>query len=328
MGSPQISEIVARILAADPDSVVCLRLQKDVLHIPVSKLISVKKRLDSNPWVKQLAKEQHPDGGWGRFHTRDSQSTQKIITTEFGVDRGLALGLDASHPIFGRVVDYLAQLLRGTIDFPDRPERNDRWLTGVQLFVAATLAQLKPNHPFVDQTWDLWAEIAARTFNAGEYNPEAEIQAHRELTGATIKGSYLVLNNKYTLTLLSARSDDLPKNLADQLLRWAWQHRDGLRYLGVPAADLPENAHPSIIDRWFSTQALLARFSSWPAQADEVVAWLWDQQGADDLWDFGPRSPGSYTFPYSLDWRKAQNRKFDWSTRTLNLLAKYEVNRN
>jgi len=328
MESQQISEIGTRILAVDPDPVVCLRLQRDVLHVSPSKLTAEKRGLDSNPWVNQLATEQGPDGSWGRFHTRDSQSEQKITTTEFGVARGLALGLDTSHPIFCHLVDYLTKLLNGDIEFPDPPERNDRWPAGVQLFVAATLAQLKPNHPLVDQAWDLWTEIAVRTFSAGEYSAEAEIQAHRELTGATIAGSYLVLNNKYALLLLSARSDNLPKNLAERLLRWSWQHPDGLRYLGIAAADLPENAPPGIIDRWFSTQVLLARFPGWSSLAADMVAWLWDQQGADGLWDFGPGTQGSYTFPLSENWRKAQNRRFDWSTIVLSLLANYEVERN
>lgn len=324
MGSTQIPEIAARLLAADPDPVVRLRLQRDVLQIPASQLLMAKKEIDANPWVKQLADEQHSDGSWGRFHSRDSQSKQKTITTEFGVARGLALGLDASHPLFCRTVHYLTQLMRGAVEFPDRAERNARWPLGVQLFVAATLAQLKPHHPFVDQAWNLWAEIASRAFASGRYDSAAEIQAHRALTGATIQDSYLVLNNKYTLTLFSARPADLPPGLAAALLDWLWQHPDGLRYLGVIPADLPISASPGVMDRWFSTQELLARFPGWKQRASKLVTWLWAQQGADGLWNFGPRSPGSHYFPLSANWRKPQHRKFDWTTRVLTLLAQYQ----
>ncbi len=322
MASNSISEIVSRILESDPDSVVRYRIQREVLHIPASQLIADKIKLDANPWVQQLIQEQHPDGSWGRFHSRDSQSKQKIITTEFGVARGLALGLDNSHPIFCRVVDYLAQLLRVDIEFPDWAERNDRWPTGVQLFAAATLAQLKPNHLFVDEAWELWAEIAARTFAGGSYDPDAEIQAHRALTGATIKGSYLVLNNKYALTLLSARVGELPENLETQLSRWVWEHPHGVRYISVPAATLPLDAYPSLVDRWFSTHELLSGFPVWRDFAGEVANWLWSQLGDDGLWDFGPRSAGSHYFPLSPNWRKLLHRKFDWSTRVLALLSK------
>jgi hypothetical protein len=318
-----ISEIATRILESEPDPVVRLRLQRDVFHTPTSELFPVINELNANPWVDQLVAEQHPDGGWGCFHFRDSQSQQKITTTEFGVARGLALGLDASHPIFCRTVDYLTQLLLGTIEFPDPPEGNNRWLTGVQLFVAATLAQLKPNHPFVDQAWELWAEIAARTFKTGEYDAEAEIQAHQELTGATVKDSYLLLNNKYTLILLSARLADLPDELTKCLLHWVWKHPQGVGYIGVPITNLPADLSPGGVDRWFKTHELLSRYPAWKNLGGETVAWLWDQQSMDGLWDFGSRAQGSYFFPLSASWRKAQNRKFDWTTRILLLLAKF-----
>lgn len=322
MAPNSISEIASKILESDPDPVVKLRIQRDVLQLPASQLIANKLELDANPWVQQLIQEQHPDGSWGRFHSRDSGSEQKIITTEFGVDRALALGLDASHLAFCRVVDYLAQLLQGDIEFPDRTERNDRWPTGVQLFTAATLAQLKPNHPFVDDTWDLWAEIAARTFAGGSYDHDAEVQAHRALTGATIKDSYLVLNNKYALTLLSARVGELSESLETQLLHWVWEHPQGVRYISVPAATMPVDARPSVIDRWFSTHELLSGFPAWRNFAGEMADWLWSQLGNDGIWDFGPRSVGSHYFPLSPNWRKLLHRKFDWSTRVLVLLSK------
>jgi hypothetical protein len=221
------------------------------------------------------------------------------------------------------VVDHLTQIFRGCTPFPDPAERNDRWLTGVKLFTAATLARLKPYHPFLDETCELWLEIAARTFESGEYNPDAEIQAHRALTGATIKDSYLVLKNKYALTLLSSRLDELGKGLVSQILRWVWHHPEGINYLGVPAAKLPLDLNPGTLDRWFSTQELLSRFPGWIELAGEVIDWLWTQRGEDGLWDFGPRGSNSYYFPLSPSWRKSINRKIDWSARVLVLLSKY-----
>lgn len=323
MRAARIPEIAARILESNPDPVVRLRLQRDVLQIPAPELLAAKEGVNANPWVQQLAAEQHPDGSWGRFHSRDSKAKQKIITTEFGMARGLALGLDASHPLFCRAVDYLTQLLRGALEFPDRPENNDRWPVGVQLFVAASLAQLKPNHPFLDPPWELWAEIVGRTFASGTYDPEAEIRAHHELTGATVKDSYLVLNNKYTLALLSARLDDLPPKLAASLLDWVWEYPRGLGYVGGVPSSLPVNASPGEMDRWFSTHELLAHFPGWKKRAGRLVTWLWAQQDPEGLWNLGPRSPGSHVFPLSANWRKPQHRKFDWTTRVLTLLVRY-----
>lgn len=323
MNAGQIADAANHILESNPDPVVGFRLQRDVLGIPASDLGAQKTELDTNPWVKQLVREQHPDGSWGRFHSRDSQSKQKTITTEFGVERGLALGLDTSHLVFCRTIDYLTQLLSGQIDFPDPAEQNDRWPAGTALFSAATLALLKPNHPFVDLTWALWANIATQIFKRGEYDPEAEIQAHRVLTGATVKDSYLVLNNKYTLTLLSTRIQELPDALSSQVLSWVWNHPQGVKYLGVPPAKLPVALKPGLLDRWFSTHELLSRFQGWRDQAGRLVDWLMSKQGEDGLWDFGMRSVSSHYFPLSPDWRKPINRKSDWSTRTLVLLSRF-----
>jgi hypothetical protein len=222
-------------------------------------------------------------------------------------------------------VDYLEQLLQGALAFPDRAEHNDRWPLGVQLFIAATLAQLKPNHPFVDDAWQLWLEITRRTFSHGQYDSKAEIEAHRELTGATIRDSYLVLNNQYTIILLSARPNDIPIKLQEQLFDWLWQHPDGLRYLGVPVSKTPcPNPHPTVIDRWFTTQEFLARFPLWRDWTGDLRSWFWDQQNTHGFWDFGARAQSSHYLPLSANWRKSQNRKIDWSMRVLNLLAQAE----
>jgi len=316
------SEIVTCIFDAKPDPLIQYRLRRDVLKQPINKLFQLKSQLDSNPWVQQLTNEQHPDGSWGRFHSRDSAKKQKTITTEFGVNRGLALGMDASHPSFCRVIDHLTKLLSGCASFPDPPERNNRWPIGVQLFTAATLSQLKPNHPFLDEPWNLWKEIATRAFANGDYDLDADIQAHRELTGASVVDSYLLLNNKYALTLLSARAGDLPESLAVHILNWSWSHPQGIRYFGETATNLPIGVKPGVVDRWFYTQELLSRFPAWKDCSGDVIDWLWSEQGDDGLWDFGPRRQFSHYLPLSPNWRNPLHRKIDWSTRVLVLLSK------
>ena len=134
------------------------------------------------------------------------------------MERALALGLDVSHPILSKATRYLVGLLEGPLaDFPDPPEKNDRWATAVRLFTAATLALVQPNHPALDEVWNLWLSIAQRTFAAGQYDPGAEVLAHRELTGATVRDGYLVLSSRYQPTLLSARPGALPRGLEKAL---------------------------------------------------------------------------------------------------------------
>lgn len=197
-----IEEGAHAILQENPDPVVRFRLLRDVLREPsnTDTFGNAQREMIQTRWVLQLKNGQREDGGWGRFHSA-MKTRGKIGATEAAVERGLALGLEASGPVLRSTVAYLSRLLGGLIDFPDPPERKNRWVTGEQLFAAATLARICPTHPALDQTWEFWATIARRTFSSGTYDPEAEVQAHQVLTGASVKDSYLVLNNRYACML-------------------------------------------------------------------------------------------------------------------------------
>jgi len=236
------------------------------------------------------------------------------------VERALALGLDVSHPILSKATRYLVGLLEGPLaDFPDPPEKNDRWATAVRLFTAATLALVQPNHPALDEVWNLWLSIAQRTFAAGQYDPGAEVLAHRELTGATVQGSYQVLSGRYQLALLGARPGALPRDLEQALLDWVWHKEGGIGYLGVGLSSPDPYLDTRRMDRWLASLGLLSRFPSWQEQAGDAIQWLWDRRTPAGLWDFGPRT----SVHFSETWRKGPARQFDWTTRVLVLLQNY-----
>jgi len=82
-----VHQIAEQILDKSPDPVVRLHLLRNVLYRPLdsSEVIQVRKDLLNSRWVQGLAREQLEDGSWGRFHSRDSRSVQKIFTTEYGI---------------------------------------------------------------------------------------------------------------------------------------------------------------------------------------------------------------------------------------------------
>ncbi len=213
-GLELIEELADRILRDGCDPVVRFRLLRDVLKVSrdSDEFVGVRREMLKSRWVLELKSEQKEDGSWGRFHSA-MKSKGKIATTEAAVERGLALGLEASDPAFRGAIDYLSCLLDGAVGFPDPPERNDRWATGTMLFAASTLARISPDLPILEKPWELWAKITERTFSSGRYDAEAEIRAHQVLTGASVKDSYLVLNNRYQLALLGSRAGGLPKSL-------------------------------------------------------------------------------------------------------------------
>jgi hypothetical protein len=318
-----IEETAHRILQEAPDCIVRFRLLRDVIRaLPDSNILNIaRQEVLSSRWVSELRNEQKEDGGWGRFHSA-MKTKGKVATTEAAVERGLALGLEASDPTFQATIEYLSRLLEGRIGFPDPPERNNRWETGKKLFAAATLARICPTLRVLDETWDLWATIAEQTFAPGRYDGEAEIRAHEMLTGATVKDSYLALNNRYSLALLGSRAASLPRTVENALVDWVWHKSDGVGYLEIPLANPPSRYTAGVLDRLFTSLELLSHFPSTLRLADSMIGWLWKQRNSEGLWDFGSRASFSVYFPLSHDWRSVKQRQHDWSTRVLVLLRR------
>ncbi len=319
-------EIAQRILETNPDPAVRVRLMRDVLQRQPNdaELLRAKRDLENNPWVKILRDTQMQDGSWGRFHSEDTKRKQDIPTTEFGIERALALGLDGSHPILQKAIRHLEGLLEGFIVFPDPPEKNDRWKTGTQLFAASTLARIQPNHPALNETLELWATIAEKTFASGAYDPEAEIKAHRELTGATVKDSYLRLRGKYQLVLLGSRPNLLSQETEMNLVSWLRHEEEGIGYLDMPLSRPSLKFTPSQMERWFTSIEIMSHFSAWRTWASEIQMWLDADHNRPDAWDFGPRASHSAFLPLSESWKSTSTRITDWRTRTLLLMEQIE----
>lgn len=298
---------------------------RDVLKLsPDSpELKEAHENLKHSRCIQELAAEQWFDGSWGVFHSRSTRLIQKIPSTEVGVERARALGLDGSHPILQKVASYILNIMQGNIPFSDYPEKNDRWQTGVRLFLASTLSLIHPDHSVLEPDRWLWCEIATRTFQSGQYLEEDEINAHAMLTGATVKDSYLVIGNRYQLNILGSIQGTLSRELEMELLRWLWSRRQGIGYLEVPLYSPPPHK-PGIVDRWLASLEMLARlFPSWVQFAQPSIDWIWAQRNTQGYWDFGPKPSSMAHLPLSDTWKERDNRQIDWTTRVLILLRQY-----
>ncbi len=322
---PAILDIAERLLTEELDPVPRYRLLRDVLRLPVDApdLVAARDALASSRWVRDLERDQHDDGSWGRFHSKDASLERTIETTEQGVERAVALGLDAGHPILESAARYITYVLKGEQVFPDPPEKNTRWPIGTRLFAAATLAMIQTDHPAIADTRAYWASVASRAFRAGGYDPTEELLAHEDLSRSTIKElRYLKLSGKYQLTLLGAHVGSLPRDLEEQLVAWVCADPSGIGYLSVPLSPPPPSATPSVVDRWLSSWELLFRFSCRNAHATRAVGWLWSERNAQGLWDWGVRWTGSRHFPMSESRRIRRRRAVDYATRVLVLLGR------
>lgn len=321
----EILATAGRILEASDDPVVRTRLLRDVCLRPAADpdLAGSRYALSASPQVQVLLEAQQADGGWGRFHSMDSRLRSPVPTTEWAVERGLALGLDASQPPLRKAARYLYDLLAWKLEFPDPPEKNSRWPIGVRLFLAGTLARLQPSSSIIAHERRLWRIITERTFASGQYSLRAEENAHLALTGVEVARSFLVLNGRYQLQLLGSQPDTLSGELQNLLLRWLWTLPHGLGYLSVRLG-VPPGTAANTIDRWFASHALLASyFPGWSDLAAPVLGWLWTKRRADGLWDFGPRPGRSPYLPLSVDWRRPGSRSVDWTVRALVLYTHF-----
>lgn len=277
----QVADLARALLATNVDPVVRYRILRDVLDAQVSpRLVAEAAReAERSPWVRRLIEAQRADGSWGRFHTENTREAGWPPTTEYAVERALALGLDRRHPVMRKAADYMAEVLAGRRAWPDPPERNDRWATGVQLITAATLALVDSDHPALDRVWGLWLEIVQRAFRSGTYDSQAEASAHRELTGASVQRSYLTLDNRYTITLLGRESRALPHALRKALLGWLCDKADGIGYLQVPLRNLPPGLTSNVLDRWLRSWEVLSGIAGWHEYAGQAMVQLWAAQG-------------------------------------------------
>jgi hypothetical protein len=317
--------LALEILRGKPDPAVRVRLLRDVLRVggDDERLSAARLALEDSRHVAQLRSEQRADGSWGRLHSRDTSCVQLVSTTEWAVERALSLGLDARHPILAAARDHLVSLLRGEAAAPDPAERNDRWKTGLTLFTAATLSRIDPHDPSLDLIWDLWHEIARRTFAGDAYDPSAEVAAHLALTGASVRGTYLVLSNRYALLLLGGRAGEMDPQLRRAIALWVNRKADGVGYYGLPLAVPPENLSAGLLERFLQSHETLAPYRVSGAATGPLADWLEGHRRPDGLWDLGSRASWSAQLPLAESWRRADARAVDWTVRVLALLTRW-----
>ncbi|MCX6099903.1 MAG: hypothetical protein NTV92_00440, partial [Candidatus Bipolaricaulota bacterium] len=287
-----VRALALEILRGKPDPAVRVRLLRDVLsgESRDQRLRDARGTLEDSAHVALLRRAQRADGSWGRLHSRDTRSPQLVQTTEWAVERALALGLEARHPLLATACVHLASVVEGQAAVSDPAERNDRWATGLRLFAAATLSRIDPQHSSLDSVWDLWHEIARRAFAGGTYDPDREAAAHIDLTGASVRGTYLVLSNRYALLLLGARADRLDAELRRAIVLWVGRKVDGVGYYGLPLGSPPDELTPGLLERFLQSHEVFASFGAGAAATGPLVDWLGEHRRPDGLWDLGSRA--------------------------------------
>ena len=139
-----------------------------------------------------------------------------------------------------------------------------------------------------------------------------------------MRGSYLVLCNRYAVYLLSRVQDRLSDRTESGLVNWLWNLPRGMGYLDVPVSLPVTKVNPRALSRWFFSHQVLARFRSWPRKAKGIMNDLGSLRGREGLWNFGV-IPGGGNLRLSDSWRKPSSRIIDHSVAVLQLAAQFEA---
>lgn len=321
-----IERLARQLLALDPQPAPRCLLLRDVLCVPAHdrELAAARAALEQSPAARALADAQLADGSWGRFHSQDTNAKQIFPTSEYAIERALALGLDARFAALARMQGYIERHLRGEVVWTDRPEKHDDprlWPFFTRFISAGRLAQLAPGHPLLAEYTAFMRALLAASFAGGAHDPQAERQAQQALSGIPTRGHWSLLSNIHGVLLLGA-AGPLPPGLERAWLAWLLARDGGIYYVNGgrgKLAEMPGIAAPAF-SGWLRAHELLRVFPSWRELAAGALGALWAQRGADGLWDVGPRASRWCHWPLSDCWRRKQDRVIDGSVRILRML--------
>lgn len=269
-------------------------------------------RLRRGTWYSLLEGEQRQDGGWGRFHSQDSRSKQRVRTGEDAVARMQRLGLKRGDPMADGACLYAEGLLADLTLWPDPWEKNHRFRIAVPLFIAGRLAPFGSEAEAFVRERAKWRALLEAALSGGEYRREDADACAAELLGVPIDGYYCGLNGPHALSLFGHDPQGLPEELSRAYLRWIRADPRPIPYLQA-RFDVP---HPFGQGDWLALE-LLSRF---PGFADVFAAeleMLLAFRGQDGLWDLGERMDA---LRIADDWRGPLRRRIDHSVFALEIL--------
>ncbi|MFX0124874.1 MAG: hypothetical protein ACFFAE_14680 [Candidatus Hodarchaeota archaeon] len=335
-GNRKIQNIADRILEDSPDPAIQVRLLRDILgkNRDNTELIEAESRLDENKWVQIIRNDQWKDGSWGRFHTEDTTLKQKVPTTEVGVSRSINLGLNNTHPIIQKVTKYIVGILDNSIKPRDVVPKGialNAWEHFINKIVASSLTEINPNHPILNDYFDIWSRIIQESFPNNSYEAQNQISAFLEILEINYdefstrfkkrikEGKELTINDVYTVNLIGSQIHKLNPELEKAFFRRVWNL--GIGYLNVDLRSSPSGlVGTNTFTRWLRSLELLKPYPSWKSHVEEIFEWFWDNQTKHGLWDFGKVPLTNRSIRLSSSWRKPNARIHDWTTRILLIL--------
>ena len=258
----------------------------------------------NSKWVELLKANQLDDGGYGRFHSRDSKTKQKFSTTETALNSMKMLDLRRGNSLVDKSCDYMEKILRNEIDWPDGFEKN-RWYRSAQpLFVATKLSIFGSNCMEFKDIFNCWHTILKEAFENGEYNKDRTNKISKDLLGCDIDGSYIGLNSIYLIELFGNMQAEISDELKLNYLRWLHHNGQVVRYTNV----VLNHGFDNNFSELYKVYLLLSKFPCFKKEFEEELRCLKDKRNKDGFWNFGKNFKCQ---KLSDDWRRQENMKID-----------------
>jgi hypothetical protein len=233
--------------------------------------------------VELLKTNQHADGGFGRFHTRDSKLKQKIPTTEHAVNSIKMLDIPRGNSLVDRLCDYMEKILRREIEWPDGFEKNVWYKPAQPLFVASKLSVFGSDCKELTGIFRCWHTVLKEAFSEGEYDKDRANKAAKDLLGCSIDGSYIGLNSVYPMELFGNMEAIIDEELKRNYLKWLRNSGKNICYTNVVLNRVFQNDFSELYRVYF----LLSRFSCFKTEFEEELSILKDRRNKDGFWNFG-----------------------------------------
>ena len=275
-----VLKVIDQIQELSPCAAVKYRIKRILKQKTDSELFD---EFYNSKWVEFLKANQYHDGGYGRFHSRNSKIKQKIPTTERAVDSIKMLELQRGNPLVDRLCDYMERLLKHEIEWPDGFEKNIWYGPAQPLFIASKLSVFGSTCNEYKEVFNCWHTLLKEAFADGDYNVERTNKISKELLGCNIDGSYIGIHSIILIEFFSNMQAELGNELKQNYLKWLHHNGKMLGYTSVILNQGLKNNFSELYKVYFS----LSKFSCFKTEFVEELSQLLDTRNQDGFWNFG-----------------------------------------
>jgi len=275
-----VFSVIDRIQELSPCAAVKYRIKRMLKQEVDSKLFS---EFYNSKWVELLKANQLVDGGYGRFHSRNSKIKRKFPTTEIAIDSIKMLDIPRGSLLVDKLCDYMEKILKNEIEWPDGFEKNIWYRPAQPLFVASKLSIFGSECREYIDVFNCWHSILKEAFTDGDYNKNRANKISKELLGCEIDGSYIGLNSIYSIELFGNMQTLLDDELKQNYLKWLHHGGKTIGYTSVVLNQGFSNNFTELYKVYF----ILSKFSCFKTEFEKELDFLKEKRNPDGFWNFG-----------------------------------------